>query len=170
MERELCKKVIESLLFLKEDPLKVEFIAEFLAVPLDEARGLVEELQRELDAAARGVRIYEAAGGYRMGTPPELAPYLERAFGEEGAGNLSSAALETLAIIAHKQPVTRVEIESIRGVKCEHVLDNLLRRKLIRVSGRKEGPGRPLIYSTTTEFLKYFGLKELRDLPPLETQ
>jgi len=78
--------------------------------------------------------------------------------------------METLAIIAYRQPVIRMEIESIRGVKCEHVLDNLLRRKLIRVSGRKQAPGRPLIYSTTPEFLKYFGLHDLSELPPLSEQ
>ena len=103
-----------------------------------------------------------------MGTAPELAPYLEQAVSEEESGRLSTAALETLAIIAYKQPLTRLEIESVRGVRCEHILDNLLKRKLIRVSGRKEGPGRPLVYATTQDFLRFFGLKDLSELPPLD--
>jgi segregation and condensation protein B len=99
-----------------------------------------------------------------------LATHLEKAFSEDVSSNLSAAALEALAIIAYKQPVTRIEIESIRGVRCEHVIENLIKRKLIRVSGRKEGPGRPLLYCTAPDFLKYFGLKELGDLPPLEME
>jgi segregation and condensation protein B len=168
MEREQQKKLIEAILFLKEDPVRLEKIADILELPQQEARELLSELQQEL-AAARGIRIFEVAGGYQMGTPPELADDLERAFGEEGSGSLSNASLETMAIIAYKQPVTRVEVESIRGVKCDHVLDNLLKRRLIKVSGRKEGPGRPLIYCTTPDFLKYFGLKELKDLPSLDS-
>lgn len=168
MERKQLKQVIEALLFLREDPVRAERIAAVLEIPATEVKGLVAELQRELDKAERGLQIFETAGGYQMGTRPELAPFLEKIFGEEGSGNLSPAAMETLAIIAYKQPVTRIEIESVRGVKCDHVLDNLLRRKLIRISGRKETPGRPLLYATTPDFLKYFGLKELYDLPPLE--
>jgi segregation and condensation protein B len=169
MEHELQKKLIEAILFLKEEPVRLEKIADILEMPREEARELLSELQQDLAGAGRGVRIFEVAGGYQMGTPPELAEDLERAFGEEGSGSLSNASLETMAIIAYKQPVTRVEVESIRGVKCDHVLDNLLKRRLIKVSGRKEGPGRPLIYCTTPDFLKYFGLKELKDLPSLES-
>jgi segregation and condensation protein B len=130
----------------------------------------MQELKDDLAAATRGLQIVETAGGFQMGTVPELAPYLERAFSEDVSSNLSTAALEALAIIAYKQPVTRIEIESIRGVRSEHVLENLLKRKLIKISGRKEGPGRPLLYGTTTDFLKYFGLKELADLPPLDIE
>ena len=167
MERSLQKQLIEAFLFLKEEPAKLSAIAELLDVTVEEARALIAELQADLDGAARGIRIYEVAGGFQMGTRPELAPYLEAALGEEESGSLSQAAMETLAIIAYKQPVTRMEIESVRGVKCDHVLENLLKRKLIRISGRKEGPGRPLIYTTSPVFLKYFGLKDLNDLPPL---
>jgi segregation and condensation protein B len=167
MEREKQKAVIEALLFLKEDPVKVEKIAAVLSLSLEEARALVMELRRELADTRRGIQVYEVAGGYQMGTLPELAPVLEKIFGEETVGNLTPAAMETLAIIAYKQPVTRIEIESVRGVKCDHILENLLKRRLIRISGRKETPGRPLIYSTTVDFLKYFGLKDLHELPSL---
>lgn len=168
MDRELQKKSIEALLFLSEEPVKIEKIAVLLSSPPELALSVIGELQDDLNSSGRGLQIFEVAGGYQMGTLPELAPYLEKALSEDVSSNLSQAALEALAIIAYKQPVTRIEIESIRGVRSEHVLENLLKRKLIRISGRKEGPGRPLLYSTTPDFLKYFGLMDLKDLPPLE--
>ncbi len=170
MEKEEQKKTIEALLFLSEEPVKADKIAAVLSIASEEVAALVRELQDEFSLARRGLQIFEAAGGYQMGTRPELAPYLEKAFSEDVSSNLSTAALEALAIIAYKQPVTRIEIESIRGVRSEHVLENLLKRKLIRVSGRKEGPGRPLLYNTTPDFLKYFGLMDLAELPPLEIE
>lgn len=168
MDKELQKKTVEALLFLSEEPIKIDKLAIVLSISIDEAEALVGELKNDLVSARRGLQIFELAGGYQMGTLPELAPYIEKAFSEDVSSNLSTAALEALAIIAYKQPVTRIEIESIRGVRSEHVLENLLKRKLIKISGRKEGPGRPLLYNTTPDFLKYFGLKELSDLPSLE--
>jgi segregation and condensation protein B len=168
MDRAEQKRVIEAVLFLTEEPLKAEKIALVLATSLDEAEALMKDLKEDLAAAGRGIQVFETATGFQMGTSPELAPYLERAFSEDVSSNLSAAALEALAIIAYKQPVTRIEIESIRGVRSEHVLENLLKRKLIKINGRKEGPGRPLLYGTTADFLKYFGLRELAELPPLE--
>lgn len=168
MEHEQYKAALEAILFLKEEPVRADKLAAVLEISPEEVRTLLKELQQELVSQRRGLRIFEIAGGYRMGSAPELASFLENAFGEEESGTLSPAALETLAIIAYKQPLTRVEIEAVRGVRCEHILDNLLKRKLIRISGRKEGPGRPLIYKTTPDFLQYFGLKGLDDLPPLE--
>ncbi len=170
MDKAEQKRVIEAVLFLTEEPLKADRIATILATSLGEAENLLQELKNDLAAANRGIQIVETATGFQMGTVPELAPFLERAFSEDVSSNLSTAALEALAIIAYKQPVTRIEIESIRGVRCEHVLENLLKRKLIKISGRKEGPGRPLLYGTTADFLKYFGLKELADLPVLEVE
>ncbi|MGM0688889.1 MAG: SMC-Scp complex subunit ScpB [Bacillota bacterium] len=170
MEKEKQKKTIEALLFLSEEPVRVDKIETVLSTSPEEVIDLIRELQRDFARDSRGLQIFEVAGGFQMGTLPELAPYLEKAFSEDISSNLSTAALEALAIIAYKQPVTRVEIESIRGVRSEHVLENLLKRKLIRVSGRKEGPGRPLLYNTTPDFLKYFGLMDLEDLPPLELE
>lgn len=168
MEIIMQKKVIEALLFLSEEPVKADKLAAVLAISSSEIDSLVAELRKDFMESNRGLQIYETAGGYQMGTLPELATYLEKAFSEDVSSNLSTAALEALAIIAYKQPVTRIEIESIRGVRSEHVLDNLLKRRLIKISGRKEGPGRPLLYSTTPDFLKYFGLKGLDELPALE--
>jgi segregation and condensation protein B len=170
MDRAEQKRVIEAVLFLTEEPLKADRVAAVLASSLSEAEVLMQELKDDLAAANRGLQVVETAGGFQLGTVPELAPYLERVFSEDVSSNLSTAALEALAIIAYKQPVTRIEIESIRGVRSEHVLENLLKRKLIKISGRKEGPGRPLLYGTTADFLKYFGLKELADLPPLDIE
>lgn len=170
MDRSEQKRVVEAVLFLTEEPMKADRIATVLATSLAEAENLMQELKDDLAVANRGIQIVETATGFQMGTVPELAPFLERAFSEDVSSNLSTAALEALAIIAYKQPVTRIEIESIRGVRSEHILENLLKRKLIKISGRKEGPGRPLLYGTTADFLKYFGLKELTDLPPLEAE
>lgn len=168
MTREELKAIIEALLFLSEEPVKIKKIADGTGITAAEAQELLRELQQELVEQRRGLRIFEIAGGYQMGTAPELGPHLEQAVGDEESGHLSSAALETLAIIAYRQPLTRPEMEAIRGVRCEHILQNLLKRKLIRVCGRKEGPGRPLIYATTPDFLRYFGLNELDELPALE--
>ncbi len=170
MEKREQKKLIEALLFLSEEPVKADRIAMMLSISPDDAARLANELRQDLNDADRGLQIIETAGGFQLGTRPELAPYLEKAFSEDVSSNLTAAALEALAIIAYKQPVTRIEIESIRGVRCEHVLDNLIRRKLIKISGRKEGPGRPLLYSTTPDFLKYFGLMDLKELPPLDLE
>ncbi len=170
MEKEQQKRAIEALLFLSEEPVKTDKVAAALSTTSVEAEKMIEELQEELSAQGRGLQIFEAAGGYQMGTRPDLSSFLEKAFSEEVSSNLSTAALEVLAIVAYKQPVTRIEIESIRGVRSQHVLDNLLKRKLIKISGRKEGPGRPLLYVTTADFLKYFGLKDLGELPELEVE
>lgn len=170
MNREEQKRIIEALLFVSDEPLNTVKIADIISASPEEAEKAVSELQADLHKEKRGLQIFEVAGGYQMGTLPDLAPFLEAAFTEDVSSNLSTAALEALAIIAYKQPVTRIEIESIRGVRSEHVLDNLIKRKLIRISGRKEGPGRPLLYSTTPEFLKYFGLVDLTALPPLEAE
>jgi len=170
VEKKEQKRLIEALLFLSEEPVKVDRIAGTLNISSDDAASLASELRQDLDDAGRGLQIIETVGGFQLGTRPELAPYLEKAFSEDVSSNLTAAALEALAIIAYKQPVTRIEIESIRGVRCEHVLDNLIKRKLIKISGRKEGPGRPLLYATTPDFLKYFGLMDLKELPPLDLE
>jgi segregation and condensation protein B len=164
------KRIIEAILFLSEEPVKAEKIAAVLNTPAEETKQLICELTEDLTIGSRGIQVVETASGFQMGTVPELAPYLERAFSEDVSSNLSTAALEALAIIAYKQPVTRIEIESIRGVRSEHVLENLLKRKLIKISGRKDGPGRPILYSTTSDFLKYFGLKDLSELPSLDPE
>ena len=157
--------IIEAALFLSQEALSLEQLKKICAVNLKEIRGSLEEMKKELEKGGRGLILLETPQGYRLGTKPEIAVYLEKVWGEESMEtSLSQAALETLAIIALKQPVTRMEIENIRGVKVEGVLENLLKRELISVTGRKESLGRPLLYGVTEEFMQYFGIKELKEL------
>jgi segregation and condensation protein B len=161
--------VVEAMLFASDVPLEVERIREVLDLEnATAARGLVEELVTRYEGEPRGLAIVEVGGGYRMVTRPELAPWLVRLARARTRVRLSRPALETLAIIAYKQPVSRPELDAVRGVNSDAVLDNLLERRLIRIGGRKEAPGRPFLYETTREFLVAFGLRDLHDLPKVE--
>jgi segregation and condensation protein B len=156
--------VVEALLFASDTPLEAERIREVLELESAQAaRELVEELRARY--GDRGLQIVEVGGGYRMITRPELAPWLVRLARARTKSRLSRPALETLAIVAYKQPVSRPEMDAIRGVNSEAVLENLLERRLIRIAGRKEAPGRPYLFETTREFLVAFGLRDLSDLP-----
>ncbi len=159
--------VVEALLFASDTPLEAERIREVLELESAQAaRELVEELRARY--GDRGLQIVEVGGGYRMITRPELAPWLVRLARARTKSRLSRPALEALAIIAYKQPVSRPEMDAIRGVNSEAVLENLLERRLIRITGRKEAPGRPYLFETTREFLVAFGLRDLSDLPKVE--
>lgn len=161
--------VVEALLFASDVPLEAERIREVLDLEnVAAARELVEELIARYEAESRGLSIMEVGGGYRMVTRPELAPWLVRLARARTRVRLSRPALETLAIIAYKQPVSRPEVDAVRGVSSDAVLDNLLERRLVRIAGRKEAPGRPFLYETTREFLVAFGLRDLNDLPRIE--
>jgi segregation and condensation protein B len=162
-------EVVEALLFASDTPLEPERIREVLDLEhVAAARELVTELTTRYDAGGRGLAIVEIGGGYRMVTRPELAPWLVRLARARTRVRLSRPALETLAIIAYKQPVSRPEVDAVRGVNSEGVLDNLLERRLVRIAGRKEAPGRPFLYETTREFLVAFGLRDVGDLPKVE--
>src|SRR5438093_9226072 len=138
--------VVEALLFASDVPLEAERIREVLDLEnAAAARGLVEELMTRYESEPRGLAIVEVGGGYRMVTRPELAPWLVRLARARTRVRLSRPALETLAIVAYKQPVSRPEIDAVRGVNSEATLDNLLERRLIRIAGRKEAPGRPFV-------------------------
>lgn len=161
--------VVEALLFASEAPLEAERIREVLELEgADTARALVDELSARYAQDARALAIVEVAGGFRMVTRPEMAPWLVRLARARTRVRLSRPALETLAIVAYKQPVSRPEIDAVRGVNSDAVLENLLERRLVRIAGRKEAPGRPFIYETTREFLVAFGLRDLGDLPKVE--
>jgi len=161
--------VVEAMLFASDVPLEAERIREVLDLEnVAAVRGLAEELIARYEAEPRGLAIVEVGGGYRMVTRPELAPWLVRLARARTRVRLSRPALETLAIIAYKQPVSRPELDAVRGVNSDAVLDNLLERRLIRIGGRKEAPGRPFLYETTREFLVAFGLRDLNDLPKVE--
>jgi segregation and condensation protein B len=159
------KNIIESLLFVAEEPLGAERFKKILEPAAAEAIAeAVAALKADYDARQGGFYVAEVAGGYQFRTRPEYTAWIRRLVDPKPV-RLSRAALETLAIIAYKQPVIRSDVEHIRGVDCGGVLRQLLERKLVRVLGRKEIAGRPLIYATTRKFLETFDLKDLKDLP-----
>ncbi len=160
--------VIESLLFAAGSPVSFRRLLEVLAGPsVAEVREALELLRQDYAPGKRGIQLVEVAGGYQLRTAREHAVWV-RALLQQKPARLGRATLETLAIVAYKQPVTKAEIESIRGVDCDGPLNTLLSRRLIKIAGRKETIGRPLLYATTSEFLETFGLKDLNDLPALQ--
>jgi segregation and condensation protein B len=162
------KNIIESFLFVAEEPLTIDRIKSILKqAERNEIQNALIELSEEYEARKGGFLLREVAGGYQIRTRPEYREWIKLLIQPKSL-RLSKAALETLAIIAYKQPVIRSDIEYIRGVDCGGILRMLLERKLTRVLGRKEIPGRPLIYATTKQFLEIFDLKDLKDLPTLE--
>lgn len=164
---EESKAAIECLLFVAIEPLTLDDMAEIVGLSVKDVAELLDQLRQEYDRDKRGFQLVEAGGGYRLTTRPEYYSYIEK-MNKLGPASLSTAALETLAIIAYKQPITRGEIELIRGVKVDRLLTNLSERGLIKEVGRKDGPGRPIIYGTTDQFLWHFGLKGLGELPKVE--
>jgi segregation and condensation protein B len=159
------KAIIESLLFVAEKPMSVEKLADIIEEADTKAiRATLEGLLDEFSNPGRGFQLHEVAGGYQFRTHPECQAYIRRML-KPAPSRLSRAALETLAIIAYKQPIIRSDIEHIRGVDSGGVLRLLMEKKLVRVLGRREIPGRPLIYATTKHFLEVFDLKNLKDLP-----
>ena len=165
------KNIIESLLFVAEEPLTVDKLKRVLeTADGNEIRSTLQDLSQEYEARGGGFRLCEVAGGFQLRSRSEYHEWIKRML-QPSPQRLSKAALETLAVVAYRQPVIRSDIEHIRGVDCGGVLRQLMERKLIRVLGRKEIPGRPLIYATTKLFLELFDLKDLKDLPtPLEME
>ncbi|WP_151734432.1 SMC-Scp complex subunit ScpB [Paenibacillus tengchongensis] len=166
MDYKMLKSIIEGLLFLSGDEgLSARQIAEITEQRTELAERALEELKEEFASSGRGLQVVQIAGNYRLATLPEHAPYFERLAYSPARASLSQAALETLAIIAYRQPITRVEIEEIRGVKSERALHTLVNKDLIVEVGRAEAVGRPILYGTTKTFLDSFGLASLRELP-----
>jgi segregation and condensation protein B len=156
---------LEAMLFVAAEPVATSQLAE----ALDVSASVVERGLNELDASlsSRGLRLQRHAGRVQLTTAPQLAELIERFLGLEMTSHLSRAALETLAIIAYQQPVTRPQIDAIRGVNSDSMMKSLLQKGLILESGRTDGPGRPILYSTTPEFLQHFGLNSILEMPPL---
>jgi segregation and condensation protein B len=156
---------LEAILFVAPEPV----MPAQLAAALDVAPSVIERGLNELDASlsTRGLRLQRHAGRVQLTSAPQLAELIERFLGLEATSHLSRAALETLAIIAYQQPVTRPQIDSIRGVNSDSMMKSLLSKGLILESGRADGPGRPILYSTTPEFLQHFGLNSILEMPPL---
>jgi segregation and condensation protein B len=167
MDREGQKRIVEALVLGAPEPVSAQKLAEIVpGLETEDARALVAELGREYEEQGRAFEIWEVAGGYQIRTRAEYAAYL-RLLHRERPLRLSRAALETLAVVAYRQPVTRAEIEAVRGVEADAVLKSLLERQLVRIAGHREVPGRPMLYATTRRFLEVFGLGRLDDLPTL---
>lgn len=166
---ENLKEIIESLIFISVDPLTPEKIREVLPdVPEPQISQAVQDLVSGYSASGVAIRIIQTAGGYIFSTKPEYDPYVRRLLQIERKSKLSHQALETLSAIAYHQPVTLPEISAIRSCDSTYALHSLLEKKLIKIVGRKDAPGRPLLYRTSDKFLVYFGLNALEDLPKEE--
>ena len=168
--REDYKRIVENLLFITDRPLsaaKLSQVAQINNIQL--TKDIVNALAQEYAQSGRAIQIVELGGGFQMSTKPEYGRWVRALFNEKSSDKLSPAALETLAIIAYKQPVTRAEIEAIRGVDIVGPLEKIMERGLVRVVGRKDAPGKPMVYGTTDEFLRVFGLNHISQLPELKT-
>jgi len=154
-------------LLVYNNPLTLEKIKDITGLEKKRSRPIIDELISKYDDDGRPFKIYEIAGGYKLGTKPQYSVWVKKILENKKKLQISKAALETLAIIAYNQPVTRSEIEKIRGVSCSGVLFNLLKHKFAKISGRKKAPGNPLLYKVTDFFLMHFGLKKINDLPKL---
>jgi segregation and condensation protein B len=166
-EREL-KAVIEALLFVWGDPLSLKDISTILEIDEKKIEETLDEMIDEFDFNRRGLQIIRVINNYQLSTRPEHYQWISKLSQQKNTKSLSTAALETLSIIAYRQPITKNEIEAIRGVRCDKAVETLLNKDLIKEKGRLERTGRPIIYGTTQEFLRYFGLESLSDLPPLK--
>ncbi|HEY5674580.1 MAG TPA: SMC-Scp complex subunit ScpB [Malonomonas sp.] len=161
------KRLTEAFIFAAASPLSLDRLCQLLECPRPELRAVIEQLQSEYPPSVRGFYLAEVAGGYQFRTAAELGPWL-RKLSKERTFRFSPAGLETLAIIAYRQPITRAEIEYLRGVDSGGVMKTLLEKNLLRILGKKDVPGRPLLYGTSRQFLELFGLRDLNDLPTLK--
>ncbi|MFW6134740.1 MAG: SMC-Scp complex subunit ScpB [Elusimicrobiota bacterium] len=163
------KNIVECLLFVSSKPVSSDKLAEVIQdTTKQEVEDSVNKISKEYKELDKPVFIQKVAGGWRMATKEKYAPWIKKLFSDQTTYNLSRAALETLAIVAYRQPITTQEVDTIRGVSSGGVLRGLLEKKLIKIAGRKETLGRPIIYRTSDKFLEYFGLESLSDIPPLE--
>jgi segregation and condensation protein B len=168
LEKQKYKAIIESILFTMGESVELSKIAGALELTPEETKALLDELMEDYADDRRGIAILELDGAYQMCTRPEMYEYLIRIAKQPKHRVLTDVLLETLSIIAYKQPITRIEIEKIRGVSCDHAVNKLLEYNLIKELGRLDAPGRPLLFGTTEEFLRSFGVHSIDELPVLE--
>ena len=167
MNPTILRRVIQALVFVCDKPLTVDQVKEATGSESAEIRRAFDDLRDAYAASQSGFLLKEIAGGWQFVTDPEMAPYVRTYVRQRDQKKLSGASLETLSMVAYKQPITRAEIEYIRGVNVDGAMKTLLEKGMVKISGRKEVPGRPLLYSTTKFFLDHFGLASLKDLPKL---
>jgi segregation and condensation protein B len=168
MDNKELRSALEAILFVSNEPVTLDALAEALGEKPEEVAKLLAEIKSTIESSVGGFTLEQTGGGWRFATRPEHESVLKKYFARKGESRLSIAALETLAIVAYRQPITAPEISDIRGVNSTAVLRTLLERRLVRVAGRKEVVGSPFLYRTTREFLIHFGLNDIRDLPRLE--
>lgn len=167
--REQTRQALHALLFVSDRPVSAERLAEALGdIDRDVVVTLLEELGEELQVQGVPYQLREIAGGYQLVTKPDFALFIRRLLQIKRKNRLSRAVLETLAIVAYKQPCTRTEVEAIRGVSVSHAFETLLEKRLIKVVGVADAPGRPKLYRTTDEFLIHFGMRSLKELPSIQ--
>ena len=159
--------ILESLLFVTKKPLTVEELQKLTEAPAEAIESSLNGLTEKFENERSGIRMIKVAHGFIMGTAPENADYVDKLVHSKIETTLSPQSLEALAIVAYKQPITRAELEMVRGVYCDGVIETLLAKKLIEEKGRSRVLGRPILYGTTIDFLRHFGLKDLSELPPL---
>jgi len=167
MENQQIKSIAESLLFVAGEPVNISTLVKIIEAPEADIRHCMNELINSYKQSGSGMVIAEIADGYHMITNPENGFWVRKLRNINQNTKLSQAALETLAIIAYKQPLTKVEVDQLRGVNSDGAVKTLVDRRLIKIVGKKEAPGRPFLYGTTKEFLQYFGLKNLAELPSI---
>lgn len=167
-ERPRIKSIIESLLFVSGEPLSIKDITNALESNIKIVKEVLDEMVIEYDNEKRGIKLISINGEYQLVTKAENGDYIQKLLKKNKRQSLSQASLESLAIIAYKQPITRVDIDEIRGVKSESAMQRLIEKDLIKEVGRLEVPGRPILFGTTEEFLRQFGLRELNELPSLD--
>ncbi|MEW6740480.1 MAG: SMC-Scp complex subunit ScpB [Nitrospirota bacterium] len=165
--RHMHKSALEALLFVAGESVPVSSLVKATEMPESEIKKLMEELISDYKGKHSGILIVEVADGYQMVTNPDFSMWVKKFKNINQSSKLSPPTLETLAIIAYKQPITKLEIDQLRGVNSDGAVKSLLDKRLIKIVGKKETPGRPFLYGTTKEFLQYFGLKNLSDLPPI---
>ncbi|NTU43185.1 MAG: SMC-Scp complex subunit ScpB [Nitrospirales bacterium] len=161
------KAALEAILFVAGDVVTVTSLNKATDIPAAEIRQLMSELIAELRDRRSGIIIAEIAEGYQMLSSPDTGTWVKKFKNIHQSGKLSQPAIETLAIIAYKQPITKIEVDQLRGVNSDGAVRSLLDKRLVKIVGKKETPGRPFLYGTTIEFLQYFGLKSLAELPPI---
>jgi len=167
MEDVQKKAVLEALLFVAGEPAAISYLVKATDLPEQEIKRLVGELSSDYRARNSGIQVVEIAEGYQMVTDPDQALWVKRFTHINQSNKLSQPALETLAIVAYKQPVTKLEVDQLRGVNSDGAIKSLLDKHFVKIVGKKETPGRPFLYGTTKEFMQYFGLGSLSDLPPI---
>lgn len=168
MQLKQIQAAIEAILFVSGDSVSLDKLSESLELNKQTLKNIIHNMMNEYNKEERGIQIIEIDGCYQLGTKSQCFEYIQKMYKSNKKHGLSQAALEVLAIIAYKQPITKAEIEYVRGVNCEWAVSRLINHNLIKEVGRMESPGKPILYGTTDEFLRHFGFRSIQDLPVLD--